>query len=104
MAAMPFIVVGGLVILILSILHNYGVLGASGYSNKTINIRSDLGLTKPSVYHDLEGATAIEYGISDRLAALKKLSTLKSGFEGLKTTRRVVDPWRKANPYTMMMR
>lgn len=28
----------------------------------------------------------------------------KSGFEGLSTTKHVRDPWRLANPYTMMMR
>lgn len=78
----------------------------SGYSNQAINTRSNRGLTKEPTYHDMEGATAIEYSLANRLAALRNInfSTLKSGFEGLATTKNAADPWRKANPYTMMMR
>lgn len=80
---------------------------ASGMSNQAINKRANLGLVRRPLYHDVEGATAIEYGLTNRLAALQNLrplSRFRSGFEGLATTKKVRDPWRHANPYTMMMR
>lgn len=80
---------------------------SSGMSNQSINTRANLGLTKKPAYHDAEGATFVEYGLTDKLAQLKNLAplrTLKSGFEGLATTKNVNDPWRQANPYTMVMR
>jgi hypothetical protein len=79
----------------------YLIVTSSGYSNQAINMRANLGLNKKPSYHDMEGATAIEYGLNRAISGANILKGMPK-FEGLRTTRRVVDPWRKVNPYVMM--